>query len=185
MDKLLGLVGGNWLAAAASAVVAGFVLFGVLTVNGWRINSNKLEAAELALKAEIACDEGTHCSEERLKAREAALTEAERTLRAEQKLNKEREDAYQAKLAEVDQPYRDAADRLARIRVCKPAKVPGTPAAPAGAGEPVPASPSDDGDGTSVAGLGPILRDCEADAAQLTEFQRWYAELRRVRNAET
>ena len=171
MDKLLGLVGGNWLAAAASAVVAGFVLFGVLTVNGWRINSNKLEAAELALKAEIACDEGTHCSEERLKAREAALTEAERTLRAEQKLNKEREDAYQAKLAEVDQRYRDAADRLARIRVCKPAKVPGTP--------------SDDGDGTSVAGLGPILRDCEADAAQLTEFQRWYAELRRVRNAET
>ena len=174
----------SWVEAGAAAVIVGLVTFGLLTINGWRVDSNKLEAAEQALKAEIACDEGTHCSQERLKAREQALTEAERTLRAEQKLNQERENDYQKRLAEVDRNYRDAADRLSRIRVCKPARVPAAPAAAPVAGEPQSAGPIDPGDGESVAGLGPILRDCEADAAQLTEVQLWYAELRRVRNAE-
>lgn len=158
------------------------LVFCGLVINGWRVDSNKLEATERKLKNEIACAEGSSCWFAKLNERDRILREAEDALREQRALNKETEDALQTKLAEVDRRYLDAVQRLSRIRVCKP--VPSAPAAPAAAGEPRPPVAVDEGDGASLAGLGPVLRDCELDAADYDALTQWYARLREIRNTE-
>jgi hypothetical protein len=51
----------NWR-LVAYAVAAAALIGLLLVVNGWRKDSNALEAAEDALTAELACSDGTACA---------------------------------------------------------------------------------------------------------------------------
>lgn len=169
----------RWFLYAAAAIAALWMLG---LIRHWHSDSLLLEEAQKALKDEIACAPKTHCMDQVLAERQANLDAAEKALRAQNTLAKETEDALQLKVAEIDKRYLAAADRLAHIRVCNKTGLPRPSTTPTTPGEPGSPGPSDEGDGTSVAGLGPILRDCELDAADYDAVKEWYAGLRKLRN---
>lgn len=114
----------NWRLVAYGVAAVAFVGF-LLMVNGWRKDSNKLEAAEDALAAEIACSDGTACAKRYseyqaagvqavIKARQAAAqaaSEAQAKLAADAQAAVARAEAA-ASVARVRQ--REAEARLAK-----------------------------------------------------------------------
>lgn len=191
---LLSLIPGPWLAILKAlpwrligyALAAVAVVWGVLTVNGWRLDSDRLQATETALaasKAEVA----------RYVAREAvaqqALREAEgkaKEREAEDRATAERiENELQAQLAASTARGRDLARRLldAGRAACPGSRaVPGAAGAaaePAGAGR-------ESGD---AGGIGPALAAhltaCEADATRLAGWQTWWLAVSPARQPES
>lgn len=156
------------------AVAAALTVWGILTVNGWRIDSNTLEATEKALETRTA-------ERDAYAGREAsawqALAEAEgkaKAKEAEDRATAERiERDLQTRLAGADARGRDLARRLqvaTRARAC-PGTVPG---ATDPAGEPDGAA-GEPGDGEAIErATADHLSACERDATRLQAWISWW-----------
>jgi len=105
MGLLLKWLGADWLRIGIAVVVAGAMVWGVLLVNHWRLDSGRLDAAQAILKAELACARGSECNRRALQAAVDGQAAVEKARQAAA----EAASAQQAKLAA------DVQVQLARI----------------------------------------------------------------------
>lgn len=145
---------------AGAAIVLGLAWWGLSTVNGWRNDSHKLEAAETALKDE------------------RADREAERLLRAKQdKITEQSARTYETKLAEAHSLNAELSGRPVRLcprpsmpTVSKPATV--AASAPSEGLHEAPGPSFDQGPdiGSDLYRLALEADEC---SVRLTELQGW------------
>lgn len=179
---LLSLIPGPWLVVLQRlpwrligyALAAALAVWGVLAINNWRQDSNRLEATEKALATRT--QQWQQCTDSQTA---AALAYASAVHRAEfvaaaDKITAERvERELQTNLAAADAGARDLARRL---RDYQAGRCGGTVPAVAGATAKSAAPTEEPGDGEAVdAAIAAHLAACAADAVDLAGWNNWWA----------